>query len=49
SWKTGAQFRTLLLKDKEIRKYLDKKEIENIFDLKYYLKNVNYIFKRVFA
>jgi adenylosuccinate lyase len=49
SWKTGAQFRTLLLKDKEIRKYLDKKEIENIFDLKYYLKNVNYIFKRVFG
>jgi adenylosuccinate lyase len=49
SWKTGSQFRTLLLKDKEIRKYLDKREIENIFDLKYYLKNVNYIFKRVFA
>jgi adenylosuccinate lyase len=49
SWKTGAQFRTLLSKDKEIRKYLDKKEIENIFDLKYYLKNINYIFKRVFG
>jgi len=49
SWKTESQFRTLLLKDKEIRKYLNKKEIENIFDLKYYLKNVNYIFKRVFA
>jgi len=49
SWETESQFRTLLLKDKEIRKYLNKKEIENIFDLKYYLKNVNYIFKRVFA
>jgi adenylosuccinate lyase len=49
SWKTGAQFRKLLLKDKEVKKYLTAKEIENIFDLKYYLKNVDYIFTRVFG
>ncbi len=49
SWKTGVQFRKLLLKDKEVKKYLTAKEIENIFDLKYYLKDVDYIFKRVFG
>jgi adenylosuccinate lyase len=48
SWKAGVQFRKLLLKDKEVRKYLTSKEIMNIFDLKYYLKDVDYIFKRVF-
>jgi len=49
SWKTGAQFRKLLLKDKEVRKYLTAKEIGEIFDLSYYLKHVDYIFKRVFG
>jgi adenylosuccinate lyase len=49
SWKTGSQFRKLLSKDREVRKYLKAKEIDNIFDLKYYLKNVDYIFKRVFG
>ena len=48
SWRTGSQFRKLLSQDREVRKYLKAKEIENIFDLKYYLKNVDYIFKRVF-
>lgn len=48
SWKTGSQFKKLLLKDKEVKKYLSAKEIENIFALRYYLKHVDYIFKRVF-
>ncbi|MDP2755807.1 MAG: adenylosuccinate lyase [Nitrospirota bacterium] len=49
SWKAGVQFKKLLLKDKEVKKYLTSKEIENIFDLEYYLKDVDYIFKRVFG
>jgi adenylosuccinate lyase len=49
SWKTGIHFRKLLLRDKDIRKYLTTKEIENIFDLKYYLKHIDYLFKRVFG
>jgi len=48
SWKSGIEFKKLLLKDKEVKKYLTAKEIENIFDLDYYLKHVDYIFKRVF-
>ena len=33
SWKTGTQFKKLLLKDKEVKKYLTAKEIDTIFDL----------------
>ncbi len=49
SWKRGIAFKKILLKDKEVRKYLVSKEIDNIFDLEYYLKNVDYIYKRVFG
>jgi len=49
SWQTGSQFRKILFRDGDVKKYLTAKEIEDIFDLKYYLKNVDYIFKRVFG
>lgn len=42
-------FKDILLKDAEVRKYLTEEEIIAIFDLDYYLKNVDKIFKRVFA
>ena len=49
SWKKGIEFKKLLLKDKDVKKYLSTKDIKKIFDLKYYLKNVDYIFERVFG
>lgn len=49
SWKKGIEFRKLLLKDREVRKLLTAKEVGHIFNLEYYLKNVDYIFKRVFG
>ena len=48
SWQSGIEFKKLLAKDKNVKKYLKTKDIEKIFDLRYYLKNVDYIFKRVF-
>jgi adenylosuccinate lyase len=48
SWKEGTNFKKILSKDKEIKKHLTPKEIREIFDLTYYLKNVDYIFQRVF-
>ncbi len=48
SWKKGISFKDLLMKDKTIIKYLTKKEIDEIFDLKYYLRNIDFIFERVF-
>lgn len=49
SWKTETHFRKLLKKDKEVRKYLSAGELDSIFDLRYYLKNIDYIFDRVFG
>lgn len=48
SWKEKISFKELLIKDKNITKILSKKEIENIFDLGYYLRNIDFIFRRVF-
>jgi adenylosuccinate lyase len=49
SWRTETQFKKLLLKDTEVKRYLTSKEIDTIFDLGYYLKNTDYIFERVFG
>ncbi len=48
SWTHEKDFKEILKKDTLIKKYLSSGEIEKLFDLSYYLKNVNYIFKRVF-
>jgi len=48
SWEQRKDFKDILRKDPVVKKYLSGKEIDGIFDLKYYTKNVNYIFKRVF-
>ncbi|MBI4822714.1 MAG: adenylosuccinate lyase [Nitrospirae bacterium] len=49
SWKRKTDFKKLLTSDKEIRKYLKSEEIKKLFDISHYLKNVGYIFKRVFG
>lgn len=49
SWKTKKEFKGLLLKDKTVKKYLNAKEITGLFELKHYLKNIDYIYKRVFG
>jgi len=48
SWRQRKNFKELLKKDILIKKYISDREMEEIFDLSYYTKNVNYIFKRVF-
>ncbi|MEE9523902.1 MAG: adenylosuccinate lyase [Thermodesulfovibrionales bacterium] len=49
SWKQGIEFKKLLSKDKEIRRHLTVKELNGIFNLKHYLRNINFVFKRVFG
>ncbi len=49
SWKKRKDFRSLLLKDPAVRKYLSAKEINAIFDLKHYFRNIGFIFERVFG
>ena len=45
----GLSFKDAVSKDKDIRKYLKKSEIENCFELKPFLRNIDKIFKRVFG
>ena len=47
TWKEGIDFRDSLLLDPAVLKYLNEKELDNIFDLNYYLRKVSKIFKRV--
>ncbi len=51
-WKGGAggvDFKTILLKDEVVGNSLTPEEIESCFDIAPYIKNVSYIFKRVFG
>ncbi|AGL01907.1 adenylosuccinate lyase [Desulfoscipio gibsoniae] len=45
-WRTGEDFRQLLLADAEVAAILPEKEINEIFDIGYHLKNVDEIYKR---
>jgi adenylosuccinate lyase len=47
SWKEGSDFKKDLIKDSVVLRYLPKKELDRIFDLDYYLRNINKIFRRV--
>jgi adenylosuccinate lyase len=48
-WRGGGDFRALLAKDRDVRRYLSKAEIAAEFDLDFHLKHVDMIFKRVFG
>ncbi len=48
AWTENKNFKELILNDHRVRKYLTAKEIEDCFGLNYYLRNIDYIFKRVF-
>ena len=49
TWEKGGDFLTRLKKDRQIQRYLTISELHKAFDLKYHLKNVNFLFKRVFG
>lgn len=48
-WEEGADFREELLGDSDVMKLLSREEVEEAFNLDYYLKNVDNLFKRVFG
>ncbi|VAX29535.1 Adenylosuccinate lyase @ SAICAR lyase, partial [hydrothermal vent metagenome] len=48
SWQEERNFQTLLKQDPDVTKHLSAEELDTLFDLSYYLRNVDYIFKRVF-
>jgi adenylosuccinate lyase len=48
SWQEGLEFRDLLEKDPVVTGYLNTKELAAIFNVKNFLKNLDFIFNRVF-
>lgn len=48
SWSEGSEFRDLLEKDSIVTRYLNKKELATIFNVKNFLKNLDFVFNRVF-
>lgn len=47
AWENGLQYKDLLLENKIVTKYLNKEEIEDAFNIDYFLRNVEVIYKRV--
>ncbi len=48
-WDEGGEFRDLVMNDADIRAKLSDEEIEKVFDVKHYLRNVGKVFARVFG
>ena len=46
-WQETSDFKDVLCRDRKVRKYLKPKEIDTCFDIKYYTRHRDYIFKRV--
>ena len=47
-WDEGGEYKELVLNDEDINSKLSMEEIENVFDVKHYLRNVGKVFERVF-
>jgi len=47
AWKEDINFKEALLENNEVSRHLSGKDLDRIFDLDYYLRNINKIFKRV--
>lgn len=47
TWKDGVDFKDSLLLEPKLAKYLDENDLDRIFDLNFYLRKVDLIFRRV--
>jgi adenylosuccinate lyase len=47
-WDEGGEYRELVMRDPDITAKLSAEEIEKVFDVTHYLRNVEKVFKRVF-
>ena len=49
SWEEGIAFRTLLEQDETVQKFLNARDLDDIFNVNSFLKNLDFIFNRVFG
>jgi len=48
-WERGGDFKTLLSQDETVKRLMNQKELEALFDVQTHLKHVDDIFRRVFG
>jgi adenylosuccinate lyase len=48
-WDENKDFQPLIKSDEDIKRQLSTEEIDRVFSLEHYLRNVDQIFERVFA
>ncbi len=46
-WQEGTEFKDVLSRDRRLRKYLSSSEIDSCFNIKYYLRHTDKIFKKL--
>ena len=46
AWNEKIELKELISKNKEVTSILDNQEIQKVFDIKYFLKNIDYKFKQ---
>ena len=46
-WQETSNFKDILYRDRKVRKYLKPSEIDNCFDIKYYTRHADKIYKKV--
>ena len=47
-WDEGGEYRELIRRDADVTSHLSAEEVDRVFDLKHYLRNVEKVFARVF-
>lgn len=47
AWQTKTDFEYLVSEDEDIARFLNKEEIDDIFDYDYHLKHIDYVYKRI--
>jgi adenylosuccinate lyase len=48
SWENENDFKEMILKDQEINKYLTREQIISCFDYNYFIRNIDYIYQRLY-
>ena len=49
AWEQKKDFKALVMSDPQVKKHLSKQELRECFDLDFFLRRVDYIFKKVFG
>ncbi|MGD9552217.1 MAG: lyase family protein, partial [Candidatus Caldatribacteriota bacterium] len=48
SWENENNFKEMILKDQEINQYLTREQIISCFDYNYFIRNIDYIYQRLY-